>query len=366
MNIINCHTHIFNRDCVPDRFLPLWLRPIANLLQNKKTSQGVAKLVSFFGRKNLSQLIKKFYYFLTIGDLKSQLEIFKILQGFYPLGTKFCVLTMDMEYMGAGKVTKPFEKQLLELAVLKRDPAYSNLIHPFIFIHPDRPNLYALVKNYIETENFAGLKMYPPLGYYPFDERLDQVFDYAQHYNIPVTTHCARGGVYYKGSIKDPVHPITGMKPSKRKNKFLTDIYTDPDNYHFLLKKFPDLKINLAHFGGYDEWQKYLANTWVDEDMEVNWFTKVCHLIKKYSNVYSDVSYTLFNRDLIPLLKVVLQDPYLKNKVLFGSDFYMTEIEESEREFSINLRAGLAENDFKLIAEENPALFLFHQNETKK
>lgn len=360
MQIINCHSHVFNRDSVPDKFLPLWLRPVANMLQSKKTSGGLAKLISFFGKKDLSGLIKKFHYFLTIGDLKSQLEIFKLLQGFYPVGTKFCVLTMDMEYMGAGKTVKSFETQLEELAAIKRDPAYTDLIHPFIFIHPERPMLYTLVKKYIEQEHFAGLKMYPPLGYYPFDKRLDLVLSYAEQYSIPVTTHCSRGGVYFKGNIKERKHPITGKEVPRSKNKFLTDTYTDPDNYHYLLNKFPDLKLNIAHFGGYDEWLKFLSNTLVDQDGEINWFTKVCNLIKSYQNVYSDVSYTLFEKSLFPLLKIVLQDPALKNKVLFGSDFYMTEIEESEREFSINLRAALGENDFNLIANENPSLFLFN------
>jgi predicted TIM-barrel fold metal-dependent hydrolase len=360
MKIINCHSHVFNRDSVPDKFLPLWLRPVANLLSSKKTSSGLASLVSFFGRKNLSQLIKKYHYFLTIGDLKSQLEIFKLLQGFYPVGTKFCILTMDMEYMAAGRVVKPFETQLEELAAIKRDPAYSDLIYPFIFIHPERPMLHTLVRKYMEQENFAGLKMYPPLGYYPFDKRLDLVLSYAEQYGIPVTTHCARGGVYFKGDIKDLKHPITGKEVPRRKNKYLTDIYTDPDNYRYVLSKFPDLKLNLAHFGGYDEWENYLTGTIVDEDGEVNWFTKVSNLIKGSESVYSDVSYTMFNKDLFSLLKVVLQDPTIKNKVLFGSDFYMTEIEESEREFSINLRAALGESDFKLIAEENPGLFLIN------
>jgi predicted TIM-barrel fold metal-dependent hydrolase len=360
MKIINCHTHVFNRDSVPDKFLPTWLRPIANLLSSKKTSTGLASFVSFFGRKNLSQLIKKYHYFLTIGDLKSQLEIFKLLQGFYPEGTKFCVLTMDMEYMAAGRVIKPFQTQLDELAAIKRDPAYTELIYPFIFIHPERPMLHTLVRKYMEQEGFAGLKMYPPLGYYPFDKRLDLVLSYAEQYGIPVTTHCARGGVYFKGDIKDRKHPVTGKEVPKRKNKYLTDIYTDPDNYQYVLNKFPDLKLNLAHFGGYDEWENYMTGTLVDQDGETNWFTKVSNLIRGSQNVYSDVSYTMFNKDLFSLLKVVLQDPTIKNKVLFGSDFYMTEIEESEREFSINLRAALGESDFKLIAEENPALFLFN------
>jgi hypothetical protein len=73
------------------------------------------------------------------------------------------------------------------------------------------------------------------------------------------------------------------------------------------------------------------------------------------------VSYTLYNKELLPLLKSTLQDPYLRKKILFGSDFYMVEQEESEREFFINLKAELGQSDFKVIAEENPNTFLFNK-----
>lgn len=359
MNIVNCHTHIFNRGCVPDKFLPLWLKPIAHLLQGKNSSSSLIKFLSFFGKKELAALVKKYYHFLSIGDLKSQLEIFKLLQQFYPQGTKFCVLTMDMEYMEAGKVATPFFSQLNEVAEIKKDPAYKDLIYPFVFIHPERPKLFSLVKHYIEEKGFAGLKMYPPLGYYPFDKRLDLVYSYAEQNNIPIISHCARGGVYYRGEIKDRKHPITGKEIKAGKNKFITDTYTDPDNYKYLLNKFPNLKINLAHYGGFDEWEKYLQNTIVDSDGETNWLCKVNELIRNYSNVYSDISYTLFSPRLIPLLKVLLTEPAYKNKILFGSDFYMIEQESSEREFSINIRANLGEEDYKLIAVQNPNLFLY-------
>jgi predicted TIM-barrel fold metal-dependent hydrolase len=360
MNIINCHTHIFNRNSVPVRFLPLWLKPVAHLLSGKNSSKKLVNLLNFFGRKNLSQLVQKYNHFLTIGDLRSQLEIFKLLQDFYPEGTKFCVLTMDMEYMSAGRVPKPFIQQLEELAAIKRDPAYKDLIYPFIFAHPDRPMITTLVRRYIAEENFAGIKLYPPLGYYPFDKRLDLVYQFAEENNIPITTHCARGGVFYKGKITERKHPITGKEIKEQKNKFFTDTYTDPENYKYVLHKFPKLKINLAHFGGFDEWKKYLQYTIVDNEGETNWFVTVKNLLKTYSNTFSDVSYTLYDASLIPLLKTVLIDSPYREKVLFGSDYYMVEQEESEREFSINLRAGLGEEDYKMIAQNNPGRFLLN------
>ncbi len=359
IQIINCHTHIFNRSIVPDRFLPFILRPIANLLQSDNTSNGIARFLSVLGKKDTALLIKKYNQFLKIGDLKSQLEIFKLLQSFYPDNTKFCVLPMDMEFMKAGNVNQNYKDQLDELAKIKRDPAYKDLILPFIFIHPERMGLFSLVRKYIEEENFAGLKMYPPLGYYPFDERLDQVFAYAEKNNIPVTSHCARGGVFYKGSVTDDMrkHPITGKVFQQHKNKFFTDIYTDPDNYEYLFVKYPNLKLNLAHFGGFDEWQKFLQSS-IDSSGELNWFEKVKSIIRKYKNAYTDISYTLFEKDLIPLLNITLQDPTLNSKILFGTDYYMVEQETSDKEFSINLRSAIGEENFRLIAEQNPKLFL--------
>lgn len=359
IQIINCHTHIFNRAIVPNKFLPFFLRPLANLLERDKTAKGLQKVLSFIGKKDTALLVKKFSQFLKIGDLKSQLEIFKLLQQFYPQGTKFCVLSMDMEFMQAGDVKQTFKSQLDELAAIKKDPAYKDLILPFIFIHPERAGLFSLVRKYIEEENFAGLKMYPPLGYFPFDERLDQVFSYAEKNALPITSHCARGGVFYKGKITSEMrkHPITGNVYPQHKNKFFTDIYTDPDNYEYLFVKFPELKVNLAHFGGFDEWQKYLQNT-IDADGETNWYEKVKTVLRKYKNSYTDISYTLFNPDLIPLLKISLQDPTIKGKILFGTDYYMIEQESSEKEFSINLRAELGEEYYRLIAEYNPIGFL--------
>lgn len=359
IQIINCHTHIFNRAIIPDRFLPPILRPIANLLQGDNTAHGISRFLTLIGKKDTALLVKKYHQFLKIGDLKSQLDIFELLRQFYPKNTKFCVLTMDMEFMQAGNVKQSFKSQLDEIAAIKKDPNYKDLILPFIFIHPERVGLLSLVRKYIEEENFTGLKMYPPLGYYPFDDRLDQVFAYAEKNNLPITSHCARGGVFYKGAITSEMrkHPITGKVYPYHKNKYFTDIYTDPDNYEYLFLKYPNLKVNLAHFGGFDEWKKYLQDT-VDTSNELNWYEKVKAIIKKYPNAYTDISYTLFEKELIPLLNITLMDEEINKKILFGTDYYMVEQETSEKQFSINLRSQTGESNYRLIAEQNPKSFL--------
>lgn len=359
MKIHNCHTHIFTNKIVPTNFLPVYLNPIANLLRGEKTSKALAKFFSAVGKNETALLVRKYNAFINIGNILRQEDIFKHQQGFYPNGTKFVVLSMDMEFMKAGKVELSFEEQLEQLSKIKRNPDFKDVILPFIFVHPERKNIFDLVQYYIEEENFSGLKIYPPLGYYPFDSRLDKVYKYAEDNKIPVITHCSRGGVFYKGNITDDmkIHPITGKDVFKKRKKFFTDCYTDPDNYNHLLEKFPKLKINLAHFGGGDEWEKYLTVSWSEGDEE-SWFSKVKNLILQYDNVYTDISYTLCNPKYFNLLKVTLQEEKLRNKILYGSDFYMLEQELTERDFSINLRGFLDDKDYRQIAETNPEVFL--------
>src|SRR5205823_4866261 len=82
-------------------------------------------------------------------------------------------LTMDMEYMGAGRPKKKFEEQLKELEEIKRRPEWQQLIYPFIFCDPRRiepsgkkevdvesdfisKKFLDKVENYIEQKIFQG------------------------------------------------------------------------------------------------------------------------------------------------------------------------------------------------------------------
>lgn len=359
-NIINVHTHIFNKRNVPAKFLPFFLRPLATWLQNEKIANVFSWISEkIFRQKHWAELIDKYHTFVSIGEEKTQREVLEDLIKQYPAGTKFAILPMDMEFMGAGTVEQSYEDQLKELALLKRDPKFQDIIFPFIFVHPERSNILEIVKHYIEVENFSGIKMYPPLGYYPFDERLDKVYEYAQEKKIPITTHCSRGGVYYRGKITSDmtIHPKTGKRiPYNGDNSVFCQVYTDPANYEYVLEKFPNLVLNFAHFGGYREWYKFLSNSRPPES--ISWLEKIVELIKHYPAVYSDISYTMYSPDMYPQLKTLMQDEGINSKILFGSDFYMVEQETTEKEFYLCLRSYLGEIDFNKLAELNPKVFL--------
>lgn len=353
--IVNVHTHIFNRRNVPKDFLPPILRPVASLLENRNLAGTLSWLSSkILRQKNWANLIDRYHVFLAIGDEKSQEDILRDIIKEYPAGTRFCILPMDMKFMEAGPVEQSYTDQLEELAQIHRKPEFKDIVLPFIFVDPRRQGIFEIVKHYIETEGFGGIKMYPPLGYYPFDARLDQIYAYAEKNGIPITTHCSRGGVYYQGKITGDMltHPMTGQHLKRTKNSDFTDVYTDPDNYEYVLKRFPKLKLNLAHFGGADEWRKYIRM-----DKEVSWYFKVIYLMRKYPNVYADISYTLYDPAFYPQLKLILSNAELQSRVLFGSDFYMVEQETTEADFWKNMAAFLGEAMFKQIARTNPQVF---------
>jgi predicted TIM-barrel fold metal-dependent hydrolase len=270
---------------------------------------------------------------------------------------------MDMAYMEAGKVPKDLPVQLDELAEIKRQ--YPDNILPFIAVDPRRPGIADMVKKYVEEHDFAGIKLYPPLGYYPFDSRLDDVYEYAQARQLPIISHCAGGVVYYRGRITDDMldHPLAdewNLASKRKKNKEFCKFFAHPENYRYVLKKYPDLKICLAHAGGSDEWKAYLDGPWrwPPEQHKRSWLSIILDMFREFPTLYADISYLAHDKEFHPLLKVRLQDETVRPRVLFGSDFYMVQKETSERAFSVNLRSFLGEADYRQIAEINPATFL--------
>ncbi len=271
-----------------------------------------------------------------------------------PPGSGIVILPMDMEYMGAGKTKMPkrilknrqkkldqgwlkedfqdvYKYQMRELwEFVKKDKGYPKhpdhkKYYPFLFLDPrriaeEKEGFFdyeigengkiklkkCFVKTYMEDRNFCGFKIYPALGYYPFDEFLLPIWRYANENNIPIMTHCIIGVVYYRG-LKKPdwdLHPIFKDEFDYDKQMLLPETknldfqlnFTHPMNYLCLVeepllrevvsKTAPDspvrelfpidpatgklaydlsgLKICMAHFGGEKEWTRYM-----EQDREV-------------------------------------------------------------------------------------------------
>ena len=424
-----------------------------------------------WGRKLIFTLFKKIWSFLgsmpgkqTKEMLKRYLNIgrysFNGKQGYvlgklenqYPEGSGFVILPMDMKYMQAGKVKASYQDQMEELAKLKQKPDQTHTIYPFVFADPRRMNdesdyfKYTVIngritldncfiKTYIEENKFSGFKIYPALGYYPFDETLLPLWKYAADNGLPVLTHCIRGTIFYRGRKKDEwnYHPVFKQAMQghyeklllpEMKNVDFSVNFTHPMNYLCLLdekllrklvqasvEKNPasplkevfgytdentallynlkHLKLCFGHFGGDDEWTRYFEQDryghsnqfaenpyWGIDFFETkdgkpspgkeeqlwkytDWYSIICSIMLQYPNVYADISYILHNNEtILPLLKQTLHNDPLKKKVLYGTDFYVVRNHKSDKNMLADMMGGLDEEEFDLIARENPARFL--------
>ncbi|GMN06474.1 amidohydrolase family protein [Croceitalea sp. MTPC5] len=471
--LYNCHTHIFTIDHVPNEFgktfVPDFLAGILTIKLVKwyytnLTSRGSAKyrrfrhaikkvkyaildffrwtivlnivyhLIKFVLRWLFNIFINFFKVeylfskelravtnrFMTMGRYamryKTQGKIYDLIEKTYETGTKIVVLPMDMDYMDAGDPEIPYLEQLEEIKKVKRNNPH---MIPFIFADPrrikatkaqkGRKSYSNLLKSSLHKGGFSGIKIYPALGYYPFDKELIDTWLFAQKHEIPIMTHCIEGTVFYRGKKKKEwnAHPILEYKNAEHelvpiplpqtKNYDWTTNFTHPLNYECLLNPtllskylgyecdLSKLKICLAHFGGSDEWHKYEADGWNNYNKNIthdtlsgyhrvkntlnhaskrtiwwdaSWLSVIYDLMIKYDNVYSDVSFILFNETLFPLLKFILNDDKVNDKILFGTDYYVVTQKKTEKSLFTDLRGYIGEELFYKIAHDNPKAFL--------
>ena len=354
--MINIHTHTFLEKDIPRDFLPLGLVRVLNTKVGYFMLSRILKNLNPFSNQDQ---FERYITFVKIGKSNTQADILQMCAEQYPEGTTFVIHPMDMAYMEAGPVPRPYKEQLLELTRLMYGQVVTcpkSSIIPFIHIDPRRPNYYDLF-TWAMSEGFGGVKLYPPLGIFPYDERLDCIYEYCQANKIPVLAHCSPGNpVYYRGSRKkliallqsgvrtgrDSVRTGRDLSYDNLTNRDLCAYFTHPANYQYVFEKFPDLKICLAHFGRENEWDKIIRR-----------------MMQQYPNLYCDISYSLYDQEHWGYLKVLLStDSIFRQRCMFGSDWYMNAVECNEKQFSINLRAYLGEDLWHQIAVINPHKYL--------
>lgn len=201
--------------------------------------------------------------------------------------------------------------------------------------------------------NFAGIKIYPPLGFNPWPvndeielQKVCYLYNYCQEKSIPITTHCSKGGFRVVG-------------------KETTEEYNSPVTWKKVLDEYPELKLNFAHFGG-----KLSAGKWQKKIVELI-------LNDKYPNVYVDISYVSFNdksyksleKTINKLCKSEEENGKVKSKILFGTDFSVNLFEINSYQDYIKFFANTDKftKNKNSFCCKNPQEFLFLPNrEIKK
>lgn len=257
----------------------------------------------------------------------------------------------------------------------------------------------------------AGIKIYPAHGFFPFDPKLEALYKYAEEHEIPIMYHCTREGSQYIGnaieSLIQPrpniIMPDENDKDAYNRaliarneifgrigryyakgnwiknsnlgiNEFACDLFSHPQNYVPILCRFPKLKICLAHMGGASEVEymypenklpkkpnrelKELIEIW--ETDGYNWAMLIKEMMKEFPNFYTDISSTITHLDDDPVLKNIQRwleevDNHaqpLGNRMLFGTDYFLTEQSHSETELYEFMETSLGDW-FQRMAGEN-------------
>jgi predicted TIM-barrel fold metal-dependent hydrolase len=427
----NVHIHVFNSECAPDNFL----RILPSKFVRKRPEKIKAALDSRLGRWTIETFFRatsrkkpdkrrafgKYIAFLNVGTDASQLKVFeaalRVGQQFDP-DIRLIGLTMNMDFMDTERSEQQisYETQLVKVMEIKR--FYPVNFFPFLGIDPRHKkgaNMVSWARSYFENgiqytaeKNypfFCGLKLYPALGFFPFDPALEEIFAYAEWQHLPVMTHCTRVGSQYIGNrIEDliPQNPRMIDVPDNAvvlnvrqninnriqayldrgwvknseigDNDLACDLFGHPENYIPLLEKFPRLKICLAHMGGSSEVENAMTGDLakIREVDPISWFQHIREMMLRYPNLYTDISYTLTDfQDVNSAVYInvmnLLNEPYhnpqtgrdeqLGDRVLFGTDFFMTEQERREPELYAITRANLGQW-WDRLGRVNPQRFI--------
>lgn len=270
-------------------------------------------------------------------------QMFDMLKAEYPAGTVFVCHAVDMENMGGGKAKRPYKEQLEELNNLKNNNP--GLVIPFIHIDPRRKEHWDLFM-WAMDNGWGGVKLYPPMGKFPFDVDFDFVFSYCEENDKPVMAHCTAGNpIHWVGSrkkLKTLLEPCKVPIDWKLKDKGLCAYFTHPENYRYVFQKHPKLRVCLAHFGRENEWDKIILA-----------------MMEEFPGLYVDISYSLYDEEHWASLLILLRTNYtFRNRCLFGSDWYLDLAEGVEKQFSKKLRAFLGEELWDQITEINANKYL--------
>jgi len=169
--------------------------------------------------------------------------------------------------------TTPLQVESINNFIISEVNAHPDEFIGFGTIHPDVADPEKVFCQ-LEEGKLHGIKLHPDFQKFAIDdEKMDPIYKMAEG-RYPILFHT--GDQRYA--------------------------FSNPERISKILKKFPDLQVICAHFGGYSEWDK---------------------VRKAYEgyNVYVDTSSALFA--LEPEQALGLIDFFGEDKVLFGTDYPM-------------------------------------------
>jgi predicted TIM-barrel fold metal-dependent hydrolase len=200
---------------------------------------------------------------------------------------------------------------------------------PFVGFDPRRLGAVELVQEAVASYGCVGVKVYPLMGFLPLDNRASPPLGMSPEDARGVDGALER---LYRWCADEQV-PITAhSNPSNYAHAAFRN-HSQPANWAKVLERWPDLRLNLGHFGWggrADGWSRAIAEMTATSD-----------------GLYADIG----NHDLAELDEAldVLADLYadpatgtIEHRLMFGTDWYMVASHDGYERFHDRVRADYA------------------------
>jgi predicted TIM-barrel fold metal-dependent hydrolase len=200
--------------------------------------------------------------------------------------------------------------------------------------------------------SFAGVKVYPPLGFDPWPdaddargalerEKAELLWSFCEERGIPVTTHCDDQG-FRTVSLEESL------------------LYTSPERWAPVLERHPSLRLDFAHFGA-----QYLRT--LGRGPSTEWTDRIVGLMDEYPKVYADFSFDGTESEYYEWLRTYLDEldsgrgELLRDRLIFGSDFVvnLSRVRSYSDYYRIFAASPLSDEERLRFCHDNPERFLF-------
>lgn len=190
------------------------------------------------------------------------------------------------------------------------------------------PHPLDLVEHAVFERGFAGVKLYPPIGFRPtgnttpdvghvvanppdggaLDDELERLYAWCVDRDVPIKTHA-------NNSIAATV---------------CSGLYASPEAWRPVLEERPTLRLNLAHFGGFEESAGVGGRC--NDPSGRDWEAVIADMLPRYPNLYFDLGYWTEVADpdspekarVTGLMSDLIdRQPLVAARMMYGSDWSM-------------------------------------------
>lgn len=256
---------------------------------------------------------------------------------------------VDFEYWFVEMPQKHFSKITDQIALMSR---LAKLEHRAVLLNfaPFCPLRAALengdghraVRDAILNQGFVGVKLYPPMGFKPIENRANDSFGHRFKVNGTAIDRelrrmycwCERNGVPIKahGNNSLAAQECSGRNAA-------------PDLWGPVLLEFPKLRVNIAHFGGFEE--DYTVGKCTDT--KPSYEERAANLISPDNHAYVDLGYwdEVMGRNrpgseiLTKVNELVAKNGELANRIMYGSDYTMIGRERQHGAYLADLKTAI-------------------------